>query len=228
MRLRAPADAPGLTAAPAAAAAAATYCPDGLKVTLTAKHGNRQTAVSSIHATTNGHKTQFVLLNGSSASLGTAVRYGSAWSTGGTVSRRLITETGWGARTGAVSKVLQTRYTVASYKNTVGEYGVCSTYYTKKALSHEGGAESHDTALPKATYCRNDEKGGSLALIENRAVTWSNGLSMASIIGLDLSSRAGWSTGERLRVDITATGRKICGTNRLPGRQPTRVVVKHR
>lgn len=203
-------------------------CSTGITRKLMSKHTNRLTAAGSIHATTNGHRTRFLLSNGSSATLGTAVKYGSSWSASGTVSRELQSETRWGERTGAVHRILQTRYTVGHYKVTVGEYGACSTYYKKTPIVHEGGAESSAGSNPTATYCRNYEKGGGMTLVKNKATNWTNGLSMASIIGFDVSSRSGYSTSEKLDVDITATGRKICGTNAYPADHPSRVVVKNR
>ncbi|QCC76152.1 hypothetical protein [Nocardioides daphniae] len=205
-------------------------CPDGSTTTLIKKHKNRLTAVNSIHATTDGHKTRFVLSKGADTRMGGASKWGTAWTFSGGVSRSLRTATRWGMRKKAGHRMLQTRYTIGHYKNTLSERGSCVVWYRKSAISHEGGAESNRAYAMKVTkkYCRKYEKGGGLTLSKEKSTNWTNGLSMASIIGFDLESSSGYSSGEQIDVDITKPKRMICGANKPPGENPARVVVARR
>lgn len=209
-------------------ASSAAVCQDGLKTTLLQSYSNRLTAVGSIHATTNGYKTQFTLSSGSEATLGSAINFGDGWGeANASITRSLQTETEWGARTAAGHRMLQTRYSVGDFETVYGERGVCSSYRMMDAIAHEGGAEANAGSNPTATYCRNYEFDSKITMNEGFATSWHNGFSLENIVGIDVFSTAGYSTSEKIVVEITAPGgRKICGTDKYPGQFPARVVVK--
>jgi hypothetical protein len=209
-------------------ASSGPFCQDGAKTTLLQSYSNRLTAVGSIHATTNGYKTQFTLTSGSEATLGTALNFGNEWFGGSVaVTRSLQSQTSWGAKTKAGHRILQTRYSAGRFETVIGDMGVCSSYQEVNAIAHEGGAESSAGTNPTATYCRHYEFGAGATFNQGLATSWTNGLSLENIVGIDTFSTAGYSTSEKITVEITDTdGRRICGTNKYPGQFPARVVVK--
>ncbi len=199
----------------------------GITVTRVKTYNGVLGYVGSIHASTNGYKATFSKTNSATASLGTAVKVGSSWSASGSISRSMGATTTWGSRTTAGNWVLGTYFTLAQYKNVVCDMGVCSTFYNIKPISHEGGAVSGTASRPTANYCRPYEKNSSQTLDRNAATLWSSGLKIGSIVGFDVTSQAGYSKNEKLRVEATASaGRDFCGTNRYPAQYPSRIVVK--
>lgn len=202
------------------------YTCNGGSTKLLKKHENRDTIVSSLHAKVGGHKSTFELSKGSDASLGTATKMGKVWSVGGGASRSLNSSTTWGTKKGPGNWNLKTRYTMGEYQNSLGEYGVCTRWKSLRPISHEGGAQSSKGTALKATKCRGYEKGAIVRLTDTRATRYEGGLSVAKVIGFDLSSTAGFSKSEQVVVKITKKKRKICGTNKYPGQHPKRLVVK--
>ncbi|WP_413451664.1 hypothetical protein AA0Y32_14965 [Georgenia phoenicis] len=198
---------------------------DGLSSTRVATYKRIPTYVGSIHATTNGYTAKFSTTTSANGSFGTAINMGRGWNAGGTVSRSMGITTSWGPRNTAGNWVLGTYYSTAKYKNTLCEYGACSTYHTIRAYMHEGGATSGAASAPTATYCRPYEKGAGVRLNKNAATTWNAGLKISSIVGFNVTSRAGYSNNEVLNITATAK-RNFCGTNTYPGNFPARIVVK--
>jgi hypothetical protein len=191
---------------------------------LTKSYPGRLTYVGAIHASTNGHKTDFILTSGSDASLQTAVNTGRGFKAGSNISRNMSSSTNWSNRTTSGHKVLGTYYTLGKYRTVYCTSGYM--YDTVKAKSHEGGAVVGTAATPSATYCRTYLKNTGISKTRTKAVTWSAGIKTSGIVGFDLNSSSGYSSSEKLDVQITASSRQICGTKGYPAESPSRLMVK--
>jgi hypothetical protein len=125
--------------------------------------------------------------------------------------------------------------TTGAYYNTKFNYGkylvTCvadtsvSTYYTAKFTSYAGGTSvSVPGAAPTATFCINHANGDT-TIDYSSAYEFATGVSIASTIGVNLSSKTGFNTKTSLKFTWTAP-RKLCGSADYEGGSPKRLVAK--
>jgi hypothetical protein len=97
-----------------------------------------------------------------------------------------------------------------------------------KARYFMGGDSYAATSLPSATYCVNMTHNTYRVLNESQASTWSVGFEVSGSIGIDLSSRSGYSTGSSYRFDnLSGSATKhLCGVNGVWAGTPGRIVLK--
>jgi hypothetical protein len=79
-----------------------------------------------------------------------------------------------------------------------------------------GGSTYYNAAVtPAAPYCTPYLVGDRPSIDQHRAVEWSNGVKIAALIGVDLSSTTGFTTNAGQKWTFKANG-KLCGTNAYP------------
>jgi hypothetical protein len=79
-------------------------------------------------------------------------------------------------------------------------------------------------SAPTATNCVSYVAGGSTTKDRGTAVTWTNGVHLGSVVGIDLTSRTGFDASTKLTFHWQRAGR-LCGTNTFPP-DAARVVAK--
>lgn len=149
-----------------------------------------------------------------------------SWSSSGTVSWAINSTQNFGSYGINSLKVLQTKFQYGKYRESCfTEFGPCGITYQTRVNQFVGGTNNYNTpSAPTATMCTTYLAGTGAETDTATAVTFSNGMSMGSQIGVDLSTRSGFSTTVKLSWTYVTAG-SLCGTNNFP---PTanRVVAK--
>lgn len=207
--------------------AQAGSCPggSGLKQNL----GNRQVLVGAIHITASGKEMRFNYNSDAASTLGVGVSssgsYGT-FSSGGTVSRTRSLSTTYPWYKSATNQLLDTYYSYGKYCVNVATNGPTFHQYEVRPIKHEGGTNARSTTAPTANYCVPYNVAGSGgSKTSSNATTWSNGAKLGGAIGIDLSSRTGFTTKAKQEWVFKTPGR-LCGTHDSPAGSPRRLVMK--
>ncbi|MDV9174886.1 DNRLRE domain-containing protein [Streptomyces sp. W16] len=172
--------------------------------------------IGQTYSKTTGVAHTLSYTSGASSSLGVGVSasgtYGS-YSAGGSMSKSSSTTTqypNYGNNTGVYYKT-QFRY---------GKYIVGCAYadpwYEVRPRSYAGGADTSSAHIPNATHCFKYIKGSVFTKTRSKAITWTNGASLTSVIGIDLSAETGYSSDTTVVYTFNKT-RHLCGTGGDPG-----------
>lgn len=80
-----------------------------------------------------------------------------------------------------------------------------------------GGTDATAASIP-ATPAANcvQQNGFTYSTTNQTAINWTNGVTIGSLIGIDLSAQSNWTTSHKIAISTTAQ-RKVCGTNGQPG-----------
>lgn len=198
-------------------------CPGGPGLKKT--HPDRWVHVGSIHLGADGKRMKFTFNEGSKSTLGTAVSLTGAkgtWSASGSV-----TQSTTQATTGTVSwpwyEGKGTNYwldTAYSYGRFCIEYSDSmhgtGHYYKIRSIRHEGGTRNRSTTKPTANYCTKYLSAGSGGKVKKySATTWTDGAKLEGPLGINLSSRTGYSSANKIKFTFKKPGR-LCGTNGQP------------
>lgn len=98
-------------------------------------------------------------------------------------------------------------------------------WYEVRPYSWAGGQRTRTATTPGADYCTNMLAGGSFTKSTTNAVNWTNGVKLGAVVGIDLSSRTGYTTTASIKHDFVNSG-QLCGTHDYPGGTPARLVGK--
>jgi hypothetical protein len=94
-----------------------------------------------------------------------------------------------------------------------GKAGCVDRGYRVRPHQWEGGAAWYTAATtPAANFCSPMPAGMTINKHTGTAVTFTNGLEISGLIGIDLSTRTGFSTQTRIVHEFFRAG-QICGTN---------------
>ncbi len=104
--------------------------------------------------------------------------------------------------------------------------GTTYHYYEERPISYAGGTDIVNVGLPavSSSYCVPEAAGSPFTKTTTAATTWTNGTHLGPVIGIDLSSKTGYSSESAVHFLFTANGR-LCGTNGDPGATPGRLVA---
>lgn len=188
--------------------------------------GNRTVWVGGTYVKATGVTADLAYNNGASSSLGMGVstsgKYGS-FSASGTRSVASNGSVDFPTNTGFQHDYTQFRY---------GKYGYsCDSSpgfrkYNVQARYWVGGATTYAPSLsPTANYCMPYQAGAKATQETSTAYEFSTGADISGAIGIDLSSRSGYSKAVKTVFTFKST-RKLCGTNGYPGQSPKRLVAK--
>ncbi len=187
--------------------------------------GNRTTYVGSNHSTTSsGFTNTFSYTTGGTATLGVGTTSGGGgWKLGGTSSKASESTTTWPKQASAGHKVRATHFAYGKYRIELCSSGV--VWYEARPRYHYGGAATYSAATPPSSYCATYPAGSTFTKQSTSAVTWSAGVKIASKIGIDLTSRGGYSS--TVKNSFTFANRKrLCGEWAGPGGTSGRLTVK--
>lgn len=163
--------------------------------------------------------TSFTYGVGQSSTLGVAVSTtgsASGYSASGTAG---ISKTSSGSGTstfapfsGAVNRSFRTNFDYRKYLTQCTSSG----YYTVKPVSWYGGAGSYSIGDIAMGYCVGYEAYSTFKLNTTTASTITSGVSLSSVIGINLTSRTGYSSTAALTYYMGSTGHPVCGKNNYP------------
>ncbi len=185
----------------------------------------RRTVLGQVYHYRRGVTSRFNYVVGSQSTLGMAIKFAEgSWKTSGTTTRSSTVETTWRARSGRSKTVYYTHYDYVKLNCWNG------MFYELKPDGYRGGAGTYRTRhRPNAFHCtRYYERGSATSLIRAKNVKWTDGVSVGTIIGFDLSAQSGWSERVRVGFRFKVAGRRLCGTTSTPtfDEQPGFIVVR--
>jgi hypothetical protein len=190
-------------------------------------YGPKLVTVGQLTSTTSsGFNARLTYAAGSSSSLGIgysgSASYGT-FSQSGTASTSNTATIGFPALTGPGSVSYRTNFTYGLY------YGTgCSPrnifYYEARPTSFAGGATTSATSAPSFPYCTRYAAGSSYTKSSTSATTQTLGVSISGQLGVNLSSKTGYTTTTTISISFTST-KNLCGSSGLPGSSPGRVSV---
>ncbi|RZU61723.1 hypothetical protein [Zhihengliuella halotolerans] len=187
--------------------------------------------VGQTSSTTNyGFAQKLTFESGATSTMGVALSYTGKH---GSFSRSGTHTTGSGSSTTFPSR----KTTGSSYLRTTYRYGVLrciyqssgtTSRYEYRPLSHSGGATTASASTPYAPsgYCRTYVPGSKFTQWTSSASTFSVGAKTSGAIGIDLSSRSGYTSKTKMDHSFWSASRKVCGTKGDPGAYPGLLVVK--
>jgi hypothetical protein len=106
--------------------------------------------------------------------------------------------------------------------------GGASSYsaYEMRATSFAGGAQNISvTAVPSVPYCTPMPANTSFTKSSTAASTFSTGAALAGDIGINLSSKTGFTSTTKITYTFTAAHR-LCGAAGYPGGSPSRLAAR--
>lgn len=196
--------------------------------TVVATYNTRLGLVGEVYSGPNA-TADLEYINGSSSTLGVGFSasgtYGS-YSASGTAGQNSTWTENYPLQAQNKRTVMQTNFGYKKYKNTCySPGGYYEVTYTVRPYQFQGGQSTYTAASsPSATYCVSYVKGGSTTKDTGTALTFTNGLKLGSVIGIDLSIKTGFNANTKLKFNWVNAG-QLCGSNGYPP-QAARVVGK--
>ncbi|MFD4507908.1 hypothetical protein [Streptomyces sp. NPDC058457] len=89
-------------------------------------------------------------------------------------------------------------------------------HYEVRARGYYGGAKTSTAYIPTAKHCAYCQKDTEFTPTTPRAITWTDGASLADVIGIDSSAETGYSSDATVDYIFNAN-RYFCGTGGAPG-----------
>jgi len=94
-----------------------------------------------------------------------------------------------------------------------GTTGCVDQGYRVRPYQWQGAMLSYAAATaPTANYCSAAQAGGAVTKDTGTAITFTNGLAIAGVIGIDLSTRTGFNTNAKIKHVFASAG-QLCGSN---------------
>lgn len=198
--------------APAAAAPSAPY---GGCMNFVRSLGRRPVTLTALSGTSSQWSSEYEYAEGQSSTLGIGFSYEGTKGTfkgSGTTSRKAGVTAGWGENAGSTgSREYRTRWEYGLYYGTgCSPRGV--SYYQVKPIKWTGETEMKGSPeVYNASHCSSVAKGGYAKFEKQKQSTMSGGVSISSIIGINLSAQTGFSSNGRLTIRFKKQG-QLCGS----------------
>jgi hypothetical protein len=181
--------------------------------------GSRKVIVGSSYANAGSTTGTFTYSSGASSTIGVGYSVSGSkgsYSQSGTSSTSSNGSVGFGTRSGGYSYATYFKFgKYGSYCYPVGSKKNIDSYYAYKVRpsSYAGGGTVNSSTTPSATKCTDFGGGTTITRNSNGANTWSSGASLDAVIGIDLSSKTGYTSTAKLSYKNNGSTKKICGTN---------------
>lgn len=146
------------------------------------------------------------------------------WSQSGTMSTSSTSTENFPTQFQNNSKQMRTYFGWKDFKTECWDRGAYWASYQAKAYQYQGGQVLVAASAPSATYCLPYPSGSSTSRDSGSAYTFSTGVKLSGVIGIDLSAKTGFNTSTKLTYWFTSAGR-LCGTDTYPG-SAQRLVAK--
>src|ERR1022692_56825 len=181
----------------------------------------RWVIVGATYSKVPGVVMNFTYGRGQNSSLGvglSATSETSGFSENGTYSISTDASEQWPSQRNVRSTQYKTEFTY-------GLFGVVCRGFQTSPIEWDGGATIAKTGPPRATYCVQQLAGSTFTKNTTAAFTFTSGVNIAQIIGIDLSAQTGYDSNARLVYTFKVT-RQLCGPNGPPGsHHPSRLVA---
>lgn len=186
--------------------------------------GGRWVAVGAWFSSTTGVNAQFAYTNGASSSLGIGVslsgEFGS-FHAEGTHSESTTATQGFPTFFHRQSLLDRTLFTYKEFEVRQCYKECLAPTYKVVATAWRGGSDIQQVSTPSGfTNCVPEVKGSSWHRTNTAAITWTNGVAMANVIGIDLSTQTGYTNEATLDIGYTEGGHRLCGYGGFPGGTP--------
>jgi hypothetical protein len=189
----------------------------------------RRVTLGQIYQYRRGVRSRFNYLVGARSSLGYGIRIGNAltFHEGGTITRVATTKTSWRWRAGRSKVVYATLYDYGFYYCRAPWPPFDRIIWEILPNGYRAGAIAWSTShRPFAGNCTGRfERDSEFTVDREKNIQWSDGVSMSDVIGIDFSSRSGYSTEVKLQFHFKLGGRRVCGTKAVPTLEPPGFVV---
>lgn len=121
------------------------------------------------------------------------------------------------------NRLMKTRFVYRDRLETICfPRGGCYARHTARPVYWEGGAITAKAGPFSTPYCVPYQAGAGQVLSRQRAITWSNGVSLGDSIGLNLSAQTGYANNASLHIKFRKRGR-LCGQLATPARNTVTV-----
>jgi hypothetical protein len=194
--------------------------------TLVSTHNNRQHIVSEVYTGPDAEAT-VTYTYGADSTVGVGFsltgEYGSYEQSGTTTTSSTAT-VGFPVQGPYTVETMRTNFGWKNWKTECWERGAYWKAYYLRPYEFQGGVIQAQSATPVANYCHSYPAGSYLIRTSGTAYTFSQGVKVGSVIGIDLTSRTGFASNASLRYDMLRSGR-ICGTDTYEG-SAKRIVAK--
>ncbi|GAB3535271.1 hypothetical protein GCM10027403_12520 [Arthrobacter tecti] len=174
--------------------------------------------------------SDFQYSHGATSSLGIAVSASGkagSYSSGGTNSITSSATIDFPQQGSNTAKRFESSFVYAkfqSYCHTV-QRGNYNFKYTIKPIAFAGGSRVVNQPFPSANYCRPHASGTKFTKETSSSITWSNGVTLGSTVGVQLSSQTGYTGKARAFFDFRSS-RQLCGSHGYPADTPRFLVAK--
>ncbi len=158
----------------------------------------------------------------STLGVGTSVTGSSgSWSASGTLSKSSASTTTFAQTVGRKFTGYTTNFTYGKYDQLCHDLSGGAEYHVNyffQPIKHDGGGSPVTLAtVPTATHCVDLGAGAAWSTTTATATTFSTGAAVSSVIGINLSSRTGYTTKAKITYTNSATTAKgLCGSNTTP------------
>ena len=192
--------------------------------------GSRPTIVGRAFTVT-GATAKLTYTAGATSELGVGVSAtGSKGSFNATGTSSVDSEsvTGFPKSSGISGRIWKTDFRYAKFRVICTTGQNAQTMYEARATAHDGGATaSIPSAAPtvKSTNCKKYNADSDFTKSTTKATGFSGGVSITSAIGINLSSKTGYSTKASVHFHFSKTLR-LCGTAGLPADKPGTLVAR--
>lgn len=189
---------------------------DGDYVTVVKDYGRRWTAVGQWFSNATAVTGDFRYTSGADSELGIGVsatgKYGS-FSAGGTQSQGWDIGLGYPTNAGQGGWLYRTRFHYKLLRYNHCYKGGCLVTYKAEPTALAGGESIPSVQNPGGMdNCNPYPDGADVDINYSRAITWTNGVNTGGAIGIDLSSRTGYTSGAHLTIHFNSN-RRLCGRN---------------
>lgn len=182
--------------------------------------GSRKVIVGSSYANAGSTTGTFTYSSGASSTIGvgySATGNKGSYSQSGTSTASSNGSVSFGTRSGGYSYATYFKFgKYGSYCYPVGSKKNIDSYYAYKVRpsSYAGGGTVNSSTTPSATKCTDFSGGGTVITRNSKSAnTWSSGASLDAVIGINLSSKTGYTSTAKLSYKNNGSSKKICGTN---------------
>jgi hypothetical protein len=181
-----------------------------------ARYNGRWTAIGETYPGPSA-TAEFIYTQGASSTLGVGISvsgdYGS-YSASGTTTQSSTTEINWPIKPANSKWFYWTTFQYTKFDVQMPSDYYCYHWaYRVSPTRFDGGVSSASiSSAPTANNC--SPIGGPVTIhkTQGTAVTWTNGVQIKSVIGIDLSSKTGFNANTKYTFRFTRAGR-LCGSN---------------
>ncbi|TBN57532.1 hypothetical protein EYE40_09095 [Glaciihabitans arcticus] len=201
--------------------------------TLLKRYPGIDAIVGRMYSSTSGIQSSFSIASNATATVGVAKSVSGKYATFSQTGTSSVTSGdsfSWNKSTLSGGRQFRTDFTYGRFSNWCYPIGGTKkvSSYSVRPVSWDGGGYYGTEAVPSvpAANCRPFGANTSQTRSTSAATKTTNGIKISSVIGIDLSSSAGYTAAVKAGIhNVGSVTRKLCGTNGVPT-SPGRYLAK--